>query len=111
MMAKDGPFMPKVKITVEMDSHEMGTVLMEKMAAVMASVDVYLSPSFGGNNLLLTNLTGHPCVVLPNGFNAEGTPTSITFMGQLYDEATLLAVARAYQEATQWHKQHPPEFK
>ena len=85
--------------------------LMEKMAVVMDGIDVYLSPSFGGNNLLLTNLTGHPCVVLPNGFNEEGAPTSITFMGRLYDEATLLAVARAYQQATRWHKQHPPAFE
>ena len=86
-------------------------VLIQKMATVMDQVDVYVSPSFGGDNLRLTNLTGHPCVVLPNGFNDRGSPTSITFMGGLYDEATLLAVARAYQEATDWHRQHPPDFK
>ena len=86
-------------------------VLIQKMAVVMDQVDVYVSPSFGGDNLRLTNLTGHPCVVLPNGFNDRGSPTSITFMGGLYDEATLLAVARAYQEATDWHQQHPPDFK
>ncbi len=85
--------------------------LIQKMALVMEQVDVYVSPSFGGDNLLLTNLTGHPCVVLPNGFNERGSPTSITFMGGLYDEANLLAVARAYQQATGWHRQHPPDFK
>ncbi|MGH7454665.1 MAG: amidase, partial [bacterium] len=74
----------------------------------MENIDVYVAPSFGGNNLLLTNLTGHPCVVLPNGFDKKGSPTSISFMGRLYDEATTLAVAKAYQDATEFHKKHPP---
>lgn len=73
-------------------------------------VDVYLSPSFGGSNLLLTNLTGHPCVVLPNGFDAKGSPTSVTFIGRLFGEAPLLAVAKAYQDATDFHTKHPPGF-
>jgi len=74
-------------------------------------VDVYLSPSFGGSNLLLTNLTGHPCVVLPNGFDDKGNPTSVTFMGRLFGEATLLAVAKAYEDATDFHLKHPPLFR
>jgi len=73
-------------------------------------VDLYVAPSFGGNNLLLTNLTGHPCVVLPNGFDDGGQPVSISFIGRLYDEATLLAVAKAYQDATGFHEKHPPLF-
>ena len=81
------------------------------MERIFEDVDLYLSPSLIGDNLLLTNLTGHPCVVLPNGFNNQDSPTSITFIGQLYDEATILAVARAYQEATGWHHQHPPLFR
>ena len=76
------------------------------MAEVMKDVDVYLAPSFS-SNLLLTNLTGHPCVVLPNGFSKDGTPTSITFMGKLFDEGKLIAVAKAYQDATDFHKKHP----
>ena len=78
----------------------------------MAKLDVecYVAPSFGGNNLLLTNLTGHPCVVLPNGFDEGGHPVSISFIGGLYDEATLLAVAKAYQDATDFHEQNPPLF-
>jgi Asp-tRNA(Asn)/Glu-tRNA(Gln) amidotransferase A subunit family amidase len=84
--------------------------VIQEMEHILADVDLYVSPAFIGDNLLLTNLTGHPCVVLPNGFNAKGSPTSITFMGQLYDEATILAVARAYQEATGWHLKHPPQF-
>ncbi len=74
-------------------------------------VDVWVSPSFGGSNLLLTNLTGHPCVVLPNGFDEKGCPTSVTFMGKLFGEAELLAVAKAYQDATDFHLKHPPMFR
>ena len=76
----------------------------------MEQVDLYIVPSFGGNNLLLTNLTGHPCVVLPNGFNEKGSPTSISFIGRLFDEGKLLAFAKFYQEATTHHKKHPPLF-
>jgi len=70
---------------------------------------VYLAPS-GSDNLLLTNLTGHPCVVFPNGFNDKGRPMSISFMGRLYGEAAVLAVAKAYQDATDFHKRHPAPF-
>jgi Asp-tRNA(Asn)/Glu-tRNA(Gln) amidotransferase A subunit family amidase len=81
------------------------------MAERMARVDVYVAPSYGAHNLLLTNLTGHPAVVLPNGFTPAGTPTSITFTGRLYDEATVLAVAHAYQGATAFHHRHPAPFQ
>lgn len=91
-------------------ANRIRTKLIEKMAELMQQVDVYVSPSFEGNNLLMTNLTGNPCVVLPNGFTNEGTPVSITFIGRLYDEATLLSFARAYQSATDFHTKHPPLF-
>jgi Asp-tRNA(Asn)/Glu-tRNA(Gln) amidotransferase A subunit family amidase len=84
--------------------------IIQGMHQVMADVDLYVSPTFGGGNLLLTNLTGHPCVVLPNGFDENGSPTSITFTGNLYDEATLLAVANAYQRVTGFHRDHPSRY-
>ncbi|SMO55100.1 Asp-tRNAAsn/Glu-tRNAGln amidotransferase A subunit [Gracilimonas mengyeensis] len=84
--------------------------LIQQMDSVMQQVDVYLSPAFGGGNLLITNLTGHPSVVLPNGFTDEGRPTSITFVGDLFDEATVLSVAKAYQDTTGHHLKHPPLF-
>ncbi|HTQ80561.1 MAG TPA: amidase [Thermoanaerobaculia bacterium] len=83
------------------------TLLMREMAKRMNEVDAYVCPSFGGDNLLITNLTGHPAVVLPHGFRKDGTPMSITFLGRLYGEAELLALARAYQEATGFHLRHP----
>jgi Asp-tRNA(Asn)/Glu-tRNA(Gln) amidotransferase A subunit family amidase len=84
--------------------------IVQAMGVLMQDIDVYVAPSFGGNNLLTTNLTGHPCVVLPDGFTAPGEPHSVTFIGRLYDEATLLGVARAYQEATDFHSRHPEAF-
>ena len=73
--------------------------------------DVVVTPSFqGGNHLLATNLTGHPVVVVPNGFKDSGSPTSISFLGNLFDEATILAVAAAYQEATTFHQKRPGTF-
>lgn len=83
--------------------------VIQEMAELMSNIDVYMAPSFG-ENLLLTNLTGHPCVVLPNGFDEDGSPTSISFMGRLYEEGTLLAFAKAYQDASGYHKKHPPLF-
>lgn len=84
--------------------------LIIQMDKALKDVDMYISPAFAGGNLLITNLTGHPAVVLPNGFTDSGQPVSITFMGHLYDEATVLAVAKKYQEATGFHKKHPPLF-
>ena len=79
----------------------------QQMATLMTEVDIIVAPPFDGDNSLLTNLTGHPCVVVPSGFSKEGTPTSITFLGKLFDEATLLAVAKQYQDATDFHLKHP----
>ncbi len=84
--------------------------LVQKVNALMENFDVIVTPSFGGSQLLTTNLTGHPCVVLKNGYTENGSPTSISFIGNLFDEATILAVARAYQEATEFDEQHPPGF-
>jgi len=93
------------------------TLLMEAMARTMADVDVYLAPitshhppkpdSILDLNTTLTNLTGQPTVVVRNGFTASGIPTSITFTGRVYGEAEMLALAHAYQAATNWHLKHP----
>ncbi len=82
-----------------------------EMQKILTDVDFYLAPSFEGDNLLLTNLTGHPCVVLPNGFSSKGLPTSICFMGNLFDEGRLLAAAALYQKATGYHRRHPDLFR
>lgn len=86
------------------------TMLMAAMDAVMDGIDVFITPSYGGSVLLTTNLTGHPAVTLPHGFRDNGTPVSISFIGKLYGEAELLAVAKAWQDATGFHLRHPPDF-
>jgi Asp-tRNA(Asn)/Glu-tRNA(Gln) amidotransferase A subunit family amidase len=83
------------------------SLLIQDFHKKLGDIDVYLSPALFGKNLTMTNLTGHPCVVLPNGFRPEGRPTSITFMGKLFGEGKLLQVAKIYQEATDFHLKHP----
>jgi Asp-tRNA(Asn)/Glu-tRNA(Gln) amidotransferase A subunit family amidase len=78
---------------------------MREMAKVMEKIDLYV----GGNDLQITNLTGHPTVCLPNGFTKGGSPTALTFTGRLFGESTLLAVAKAYQDATDFHRKRPPQ--
>ncbi|MBS3818579.1 amidase [bacterium] len=97
-------FIPAVEY---IQANRLRTLLMKKMAEKMKDIDVYVAPTFGGNNLLLTNLTGHPAVVVPNGFDEEGNPTSISFIGNLYQESKALRVAHAFQNATHFHKKHP----
>ncbi|MEW5974756.1 MAG: amidase [Acidobacteriota bacterium] len=97
-------FIPAVEY---IQANRIRQLLVERMGEVMREVDLYLAPSDRGNHLLLTNLTGHPCVVVPAGFSSRGTPTSITLVGKLFDEGTILAVARAYQEASGFHLKHP----
>lgn len=95
------------------------TLAMEQMAKLFAQADVIVAPTYGG--LLVTNLTGHPALTLPNGLRGAdapvlppedesrgpGTPTSLTFLGNLYGESKLVAAAKAYQDATGFHLQHP----
>ena len=64
-------------------------------------------PSAIRDHFQAANICGYPAVAVPNGFTADGKPTSITFMGRLYGEAPMLALARAYQEAAGWHLRHP----
>jgi Asp-tRNA(Asn)/Glu-tRNA(Gln) amidotransferase A subunit family amidase len=81
------------------------TLLMRQMDEVMSRFDVFLSPT-NSSSLGLTNLTGHPAVALKAGFVA-GLPVEIMVTGRLYDEATMLRVALAYERATRWHTMHP----
>lgn len=87
-------------------------LLMQKVHAVMQQVDVLICPTRGsGNQSAITNLTGQPVVCVPTGFDKKtNLPTSITFIGNLYDEANILLAAKAYQQVTNWHEKHPPLF-
>ena len=76
------------------------------------AVDVIVTPTTaaGLTQLVATNLTGHPAVILPHGFRDDGAPVSLTFLGRLYGEGAMLRVAHAYQEATDFHHRRPPRF-
>jgi Asp-tRNA(Asn)/Glu-tRNA(Gln) amidotransferase A subunit family amidase len=88
-------------------ANRLRTQLIDAMARVMRGVDLYLQPYVWGKDLALTNYTGHPAVIVPNGFSADKPVSSMIFIGQLNREDVLLAVAKAYQEATGFHTRHP----
>jgi Asp-tRNA(Asn)/Glu-tRNA(Gln) amidotransferase A subunit family amidase len=100
-------FIPAVEY---INASRVRQLLIEAYQQQLGEFDVIISPSFANNQLLTTNLTGHPCVVVPNGFTEQGSPTSISFLGKLFGEANVVAVARAYQEATEWDEKLPPDF-
>lgn len=88
------------------NANRVRTQMIHTWDALMDRVDVLVAPT-NSAQLLATNLTGHPAVILPHGFREDGTPVSLTFIGRLFDEATLLRVANAYQQATDFHLKHP----
>jgi Asp-tRNA(Asn)/Glu-tRNA(Gln) amidotransferase A subunit family amidase len=55
----------------------------------------------------MANLACYPALALPNGFAADGTPTSIIFLARPFGETELLALAKSYQDATDFHLKHP----
>ena len=97
-------FIPAVEY---IQANRARTLLMQQFEKTLEDIDVYVHPTYGGKTLLAANLTGHPSIVLPNGFRKDGTPASITFTGRLFGEADLLLVAKAYQDRTGFHTRRP----
>ena len=95
-------FIPAVEY---IQANRARAMLIEQLNQKMKDIDLFVAPAFG-MNLRASNLSGHPCVVLPNGFR-NGLPGSITFTGQLFGEGKLLKVAQAYQNATVFNQNHP----
>lgn len=91
------------------------TLIMKAAAKIFDDVDIYIAPFSSADstppisnlNLQMTNLTGHPAVIVQNGFTRKGIPSGITFIGKLFGEADLLAFAKEYQDATEFHHKHP----
>ncbi len=113
-------FIPAVEY---IQANRARTMAMDAMTKIFDQVDVIVAPSFA-TQLIITNLTGHPAIILPNGVRGDdaakpqfangelqpggpGTTVSLTFLGQLYGEAKMLALAKAYQDATGFHLIHP----
>lgn len=124
---RSAQFIPAVDY---INANRVRTDMLRKWWDAFEDVDVIVSPTSGTNQLTATNLTGNPAVILPHGFT-EGpvltqpvtaadsiavrkerpqVPTSLTFISGLFEEARLLAVAAAYQQATDWHLRRPPGF-
>jgi aspartyl-tRNA(Asn)/glutamyl-tRNA(Gln) amidotransferase subunit A len=61
----------------------------------------------GPSLLSAGNLAGIPGITVPNGFGQDGVPTGVQFVGSAWSENTLIAIADAYQKATNWHTRHP----
>lgn len=85
--------------------------LIEEFHHMIKDYDVIISPTFAGRQMLITNLTGHPALSLPNGFDDKGRPTSITLLGNYFGENKLIALAEAYQRQYQYHGLLPKGLK
>lgn len=101
------------------------SLAVQQVSALFDHVDIIVTPT-NGMQLVATNLTGHPALIVPNGLRGAdapkppkedtgdedniggpGTPVSITFLAGLYHDAKLAAFGKAYQEATGFQKLHP----
>jgi Asp-tRNA(Asn)/Glu-tRNA(Gln) amidotransferase A subunit family amidase len=105
---RSGRFIPAVEY---IQANRLRYLLVQQLNEVMKDFDVIITPSFGGTQMLMTNLTGHPCLVLPNGSYAKETPGSITLLGNHFDEASILRFGEYLQSITDYHQEHPLMFK
>jgi Asp-tRNA(Asn)/Glu-tRNA(Gln) amidotransferase A subunit family amidase len=81
------------------------SLLLHQMNALFNRVDAFVAPPSSAS-VTMTNLTGHPAVVLKSGF-VDGMPDAVMITGRLYDETTILRVAHEYERRTPWRNQHP----
>lgn len=98
-----------IPATEYVNANRIRTNLIKALDEALKGFDVVVAPSFS-RQLVMTNLTGHPCLVLPNGFTENGSPTSITFIANYMDEASLIALGEAYQRGTDHDDKHPEAF-
>jgi aspartyl-tRNA(Asn)/glutamyl-tRNA(Gln) amidotransferase subunit A len=99
--------------------------LREDMNRALGEVDVLATPTtpataptfsavldpdfpFARSNMAPFNMAGLPALALPCGFAPSGLPISLQLAGRPFDEATVLRVGHAYEQATEWHRRRPP---
>jgi Asp-tRNA(Asn)/Glu-tRNA(Gln) amidotransferase A subunit family amidase len=104
---REARFIPAVEY---IQANRVRSLLLKEMQDLMQTVDVFMAPTRAPGLLQLTNLSGHPQISVPAGLSAAGTPVAVTFVGKLYEEDKLCAVAKAWQDATGFHLKHPPKF-
>jgi Asp-tRNA(Asn)/Glu-tRNA(Gln) amidotransferase A subunit family amidase len=97
-------FIPAVEY---LQANRHRTKLIEEFHAMIKDYDVIISPTFAGRQMMITNLTGHPALSLPNGFDEKGRPTSVTLLGNYFEEEKLIELAEAYQMNYKYHSQVP----
>ena len=88
-----------------LQANRIRMLLMQEVAEAMDGIDVLVAPYRSINPL--TSMTGHPVVAVPNGFTGQGTPTGIAFVGAVYGEEKLLALAKAYQDTAGFYRRRP----
>lgn len=88
-------------------ANRLRTLLIRDLEAALSGVRAIVHPSFAGNLLGMTNLSGHPTFVAPCGFDEQGRPFSVSFTGKLFGDAEVLALAQAWQAVTEHEDRHP----
>lgn len=86
-------------------------LLIEDFHQVISQFDVILTPTFGGSQLMVTNLTGHPVLAIPSGFDQDNHPSSISILGNLFEEGKVLEFGQAIQDHFDHHMKQPPGFE
>ncbi|MCX6572133.1 MAG: amidase [Candidatus Aminicenantes bacterium] len=76
--------------------------LMEAYHEFFKDMDVLVGSALGP-----TNLTGHPEVAFPQGFDSKGQPAVLRLTGRLFGEADILLLAHAFQQKTDFHLKRP----
>ena len=99
-----------IPATEYLQANRYRKVLIEKFNSIIAEYDFIVVPANGKNQSLLTNLTGHPAISIPTGFDKKVHPTSVILIGNLYDEGPILEAAYIIQQATDFEEKHPSYF-
>jgi aspartyl-tRNA(Asn)/glutamyl-tRNA(Gln) amidotransferase subunit A len=97
-------------------------LLRNEIRKVFTKVDLLIGPTMkvppallsapgagggGGNNNVAFDMYGVPSISVPCGFTASGLPIGLQISGAHFAETTVLALAHAYEQATEWHKRNP----
>ena len=92
-------FVPAVEY---IQANRVRTLMVKALDEFFTDIDLFI-----GSDLALTNLTGHPEIVMPHGFRSDGTPTNLRFTGKLFGEAEIALLAHAFQKQTDHHLKRP----
>jgi aspartyl-tRNA(Asn)/glutamyl-tRNA(Gln) amidotransferase subunit A len=116
ILAKDyiNAFRIRRRIQIALDTlfENIDAIVTPTLATVAPPIDREFreyQKGFRGSNIGgAGNAAGIPAITVPNGFGERGLPTAVQFVGRAFEENRLIAIAAAYQNATEWHRQAPP---